>query len=240
MSVGVNDVRQLGTILGIWAHPDDETFSMAGIMAAAVENGQKVVCISATRGEAGVQDENRWPAKTLGQTRTKELQAAMKHLGVTTHYWLDYPDGGCCDCDKYEAVRQIAKIIKKYSPDSIFTFGPDGMTGHADHRIVSYWVSAAVVASGSNAKVYHAVQTIDQYKSMKELDKTFDIFFNIDVPPVFEERDCAVCFNLTPRLFNKKLLALQAMPSQTEGILRMFDHILTDSVGVEAFRLYQG
>lgn len=30
------DVIKLGTILGIWAHPDDETYLSAGVMAAAM------------------------------------------------------------------------------------------------------------------------------------------------------------------------------------------------------------
>lgn len=66
------DLKSLGKIMGIWAHPDDDTYSMAGIMAAAVKNGQKVVIVTATRGEAGVQDETRWPAAQLGEIRSQK------------------------------------------------------------------------------------------------------------------------------------------------------------------------
>ncbi len=52
-----SDVAQLGTILGIWAHPDDETWSSAGLMAMAADNGQRVVCVTATYGENGVQPQ---------------------------------------------------------------------------------------------------------------------------------------------------------------------------------------
>ncbi|OOL28439.1 GlcNAc-PI de-N-acetylase, partial [Rhodococcus rhodochrous] len=37
-----------GTILSIWAHPDDETYLAAGVMAAARDDGRRVVCASAT------------------------------------------------------------------------------------------------------------------------------------------------------------------------------------------------
>ena len=30
---------ELGTILGVWAHPDDETYLSAGLMADAVDHG---------------------------------------------------------------------------------------------------------------------------------------------------------------------------------------------------------
>src|ERR671922_141060 len=38
----------LGTILGVWAHPDDEAYLSAGLMARAVRNGSRVVCVTAT------------------------------------------------------------------------------------------------------------------------------------------------------------------------------------------------
>ena len=47
---------ELGTILGIWAHPDDEAWLSAGLMARAVDAGSRIVCVTATRGELGVQD----------------------------------------------------------------------------------------------------------------------------------------------------------------------------------------
>src|ERR1700712_3425634 len=120
------DVKRLGTIMGIWAHPDDDTYSMGGIMAAAIESGQKVCVITATRGEAGVQDESRWPREHLAEIRTHEMTEALKALGVTDHQWLDYPDGGCKDVSQSQAVQRIARVINRCKPDSILTFGPDG------------------------------------------------------------------------------------------------------------------
>ena len=37
-----------GTLLGIWAHPDDECYLSAGLMADAVRHGHRVVCVTAT------------------------------------------------------------------------------------------------------------------------------------------------------------------------------------------------
>ena len=157
-----DDIKSLGTILGIWAHPDDETFTMGGIMAAAVKNGQAVACVTATRGEKGVQDESRWPAARLGQIRTDELTAAMKILGVKELRWLDYPDGDCKGVNEEKAVKQIAEYIKEHQPDSILTFGHDGLTGHPDHKCVSAWTKKAAEAAGSKAVIYNSIQTNEQ------------------------------------------------------------------------------
>ncbi len=67
---------------------------------------------------------------------------------MTEHIWLDYPDGACEDADAEDAVAQIAAIIENVQPDSILTFGPDGMTGHHDHRTVCEWTTRAVEKLG--------------------------------------------------------------------------------------------
>ena len=83
--------------MSVWAHPDDESFLAAGVLAAAVRNGQSVICVTATRGEEGFQNTDKWPADKLSDIRTAELEAALKILGIHEHHWLNYRDGRCCD-----------------------------------------------------------------------------------------------------------------------------------------------
>jgi LmbE family N-acetylglucosaminyl deacetylase len=54
--VVMSDIRELGTVLSIWAHPDDEAYLCDGIMAMAAAAGSRVVCVTAARGELGVTD----------------------------------------------------------------------------------------------------------------------------------------------------------------------------------------
>lgn len=217
-----HDITQLGSILSVWAHPDDESYSCAGIMVAALQNGQQVACVTATKGEAGVQDESRWPAHQLGEIRAKELEAALKILGIKQHQWLGYPDGGCKDMDKAEAVNKLKHCITKYQPDSILTFGPDGMTGHDDHCTVSAWVSEAV--KNTDIAVYHAVQLKEVYEHMRAADEQFNIFFNIDQPQFVEAKECAILIDLPEDIVDKKYRGLCAMPSQTEAMFKMLGH----------------
>jgi len=67
---------ELGTVLGVWAHPDDETYLSAGLMAQAARDGERVVCVTATRGEGGSMDEERWPSATMGAVRTTDTMAS--------------------------------------------------------------------------------------------------------------------------------------------------------------------
>ena len=48
----------LGAIVFFHAHPDDEALMTAGTMARANAEGQRVVLVTATAGEAGLADAN--------------------------------------------------------------------------------------------------------------------------------------------------------------------------------------
>lgn len=231
----IKDIKKLGTIVCIWAHPDDETFTMGGIMAAAAQNGQKVICITATKGEWGVQDESRWPQVKLGQIRAAELRAAIKELGVESQHFLDFVDGECRDGDEEHAANQIAELIQRYNPDSIMTFGPDGLTGHTDHQAVSRWAGLARLKAGSKAKLYFAALTPDQFAGFNDADTALNFFFNTKKPPICDENNAAICVHLTDELFERKMRALKAMPSQYEKMFSQFDGKLRPAFGVEAF-----
>lgn len=230
-----HDVKQLGTILSVWAHPDDESFSAAGIMSAAIANGQTVVCVTATRGEAGVQDARRWPPEKLADIREQEMEAARAVLGLKLHHWLGYHDGHCHEVPPAEGVGHIRELIKTYQPQTILTFGPDGITGHTDHQTVSHWATTA--ADGENTNVYYLVEEEEKYDNyMKHLDRRHNIYFNIDKPPVYNAADCEIAFKLTPELCRKKCAALKLMPSQTEAMFKSApEDFMEAALGIECY-----
>jgi LmbE family N-acetylglucosaminyl deacetylase len=100
-------------------------------MAIAVRGGQRVVCVTATRGELGSTDSARWPnGAELAAVRTRELAASLAAslavLGVTEHHWLDYPDGGCEAVAEDQAIARLRAIVDRRQPDTVLTFSPDG------------------------------------------------------------------------------------------------------------------
>ncbi len=130
-----------GTLLGIWAHPDDEAYLSAGLMFEARKAGHRVVVATATRGELGTDDPVAWPPDRLAAVREHELAASLAAVDVTEHHWLGYRDGTLPEEPARSAVRQISRLLSDIEPDTVVTFGPDGMTGHADHRTISQWVT---------------------------------------------------------------------------------------------------
>jgi LmbE family N-acetylglucosaminyl deacetylase len=208
-------MRGLGTVLMLWAHPDDETYLAGGLSAALVEAGQSVVCVTATRGEAGGD----------GQVRTDELLAALEILGVEQHHWLDYPDGGCADVDPGAASARIAAIAADVRPDTVLTFGPDGFTGHPDHQAVSRWADLALAHSG--ARLLHAVAR--EHSVDPGLDEDFGVF-ELGQPRRCADDELALLLQLNAALLDRKVDALLRQESQTAG--------LVDAVGLERFRAW--
>lgn len=234
--ITADNIKKLGTILGVWAHPDDESFCAGGLIAQAVKNGQSVICVTATKGEAGVQDP-KWADTDLSNVRDKELQNALDILGVEQQHWLGYQDGHCIDCDQGEATAKVAKYIEKYQPDTIITFGEDGMTGHDDHACVSKWASSAAEHATKKPAIYQVANTKEHFEAYtRALDKKLNIFFNLDEPQLVEAKDCALVFKLSPELQKIKIDALAAQVSQTEKMMQSFDRdFLEKAFGLEAF-----
>jgi LmbE family N-acetylglucosaminyl deacetylase len=213
----------LGTMLGVWAHPDDETYLTAGLMAQAVREGRRVVCVTATRGEGGSFDEERWPSATMGTVREAELMRSLQILGVTEHHWLEYRDGKCAQADPEEATGKVRAIMEEVEPDSILTFGPDGMTDHPDHKAVCAWTTESFTrAAKPGAGLYYATMTPEWAEEFVPRMNRFNVFMSKDTPPITPRDRLDVDFSLSSELLELKLQAIEAHVSQVEGMLNAF------------------
>ena len=149
-------------LLAIYAHPDDEAFSVGGTFATFTDRGGRVTLVCATRGEAGeISDPVLAMPETLGSVREVELRAAMRHVGVSDIRFLGYRDSGMrgtADNDDPRAFvnaddavlnGQLLAIMREVEPDIVVTFGEDGIYGHPDHVKVHYATAAAVTVYGA-------------------------------------------------------------------------------------------
>lgn len=228
-----------GTILGVWAHPDDETYLMGGLMAASVRRGDRVVCVTATKGELGIQDPERWPPERLPEIREAELRASLDKLGVEEHHWLGYPDGGCADIPFVEGVEKVANLMREVRPQHVLTFGPEGMTGHPDHKAVSAWTTEAFErAAPLGARLLYAAVTPEWHDKLFDLMIELGAFYEGVEPPVVPQDELAIHYPVPEDLSALKWQALLAQESQTEGFIKAVGEDMVRSVNaVEYFRL---
>lgn len=216
------DIEQLGSIMGVWAHPDDEAWSSAGIMATARANEQNVVVLSATKGDAGqTADEATWAQKQLRSIRELEFKHALEAVNVEHGILLDYDDGKLTEADDASAIEEIGQHISMFQPDTILTFEEHGITGHGDHRTISDWARKAAAKSNKSINVYGCVETEEMYHAFgKKADELFNIYFAIDEPVLYKQSEVDICFSLPKQAQDKKRSALLAHASQTSGLLK--------------------
>ena len=136
----------------VFAHPDDESMGMGGTLAKYAAERVETHLICASRGERGwfgPEDQNPGLEK-LGQLRTKELEACVKELGMTSLSFLNYIDGDVDTADYAEVIGKIVTHISKIKPQVVVTFPPDGNYGHPDHIAIGQFTSAAIVCTADS------------------------------------------------------------------------------------------
>ncbi len=144
------------SLLLVHAHPDDETINNGATMAKYAAEGVKVTLVTCTRGEEGevLVSELAHLASTqndlLGEHREKELELAMKELGVTDFRFLGSPEKKWRDsgmmgtppnerpdvfwqADLTEAALELVKVIREVKPQVLVTYDEFGGYGHPDH-----------------------------------------------------------------------------------------------------------
>ena len=136
------------TLLALLAHADDESAASAALARYARE-GVQVYFMIAADGAAGsgtgtylTRSDSGPKGADLVAARAEEARCAADAIGAKAPIFLGFPDGKLGDyvSDRglvYQLTDRIAKEIERLRPDVVITWGPDGGTGHPDHRIVS-------------------------------------------------------------------------------------------------------
>ncbi len=179
-------------LLGVFAHPDDETLGVGGTLVKYAAEGVDTYLVTATRGERGWMGppEQDPGMEALARIREAELRAAAKALGICHITFLDYIDGDLDQAPHDEVIGKIVREIRRVRPQVVITFPPDGTYGHPDHIAISQFATAATIAATDPsyvdsdqqpphrvAKLYYFVDTkstIELYKQIVE-DLSMDI-----------------------------------------------------------------
>jgi LmbE family N-acetylglucosaminyl deacetylase len=128
----------MATVVAFHAHPDDEVILTGGTLASAVEQGHRVVVVTATDGRMGNEPDN---------TRLGELRLSTSILGAHRSECLGYADSGYGP-DFYpdpvgrirfgranvdEAAGRLAAILRAEDAQVLLSYQSNGGYGHRDH-----------------------------------------------------------------------------------------------------------
>ncbi|MFI6090465.1 PIG-L family deacetylase [Streptomyces sp. NPDC051218] len=133
------------SLLGVFAHPDDESLSAGGVLARHATAGARTAVVTAT-----------WAADT---TRATELTRALQLLGAGLPRMLGYADARVlqsapgaarfCDAPIDGPVRQLVAHVREFRPEIVITHDAyGGLTGHPDHVHTHRVTMLALQAAG--------------------------------------------------------------------------------------------
>ncbi len=149
-----------GRLLISYAHPDDESFGLGGLIAAYVARGVDVYLICATNGDAGtVTPEFLNGYKSVAELRLAELERASEILKLKHVYKLGYKDSGMMGSEtshdphslwqasQDEVARRVVEVIREVKPQVVITFNKYGGYGHPDHIAIQRATTQAFTAA---------------------------------------------------------------------------------------------
>ena len=184
-------------ILAVFAHPDDERV-IGPLLSRLAREGRETHLVIATDGSKGVTPFAHIPeGAALAAERTKEATCAANRLGVKQLHLIGLPDGGLASFNVLGKLRSsLASIIDSVKPAAIITFGPEGGTGHPDHRLVGDVVTQIVQGDArfaNNVDLLYASLPSERLRTAPRANPTVNgmtqSLLTVRVP--FEPRDLA-------------------------------------------------
>lgn len=129
---------KVGTVLGVFAHPDDPEFFAGGTFAKWAADGADITFVIATSGDKGSADPDM-THEGLAEIREAEERQAAAALGVKDVVFLRYKDGELFPT--LELRRDITRMIRLKKPDVVVTLDPmrwysSRGINHPDHRAI--------------------------------------------------------------------------------------------------------
>ncbi|MFC1647081.1 PIG-L deacetylase family protein [Patescibacteria group bacterium] len=127
------------TMLLVFAHPDDESFSCGITVSKYAANGWNVQLICITNGQKGTKGPyEEADEEGLGNIRKTELEDAARILGISEIDYLDYHDGNLKKVESGELEDILYRKMVEISPQIVITSDPTGISNHPDHIKTCY------------------------------------------------------------------------------------------------------
>ncbi len=192
--------------MGIFAHPDDDTFGPGGTFIKYASSGHRVHVLTATSGQAG-QSAGLPIQITLGDTRKIEYQHAMEMMGITGSKILDFYDGTLNESQLPLLKQFIEHEVKTINPDVIIIYERGGISFHLDHIAVT----KAVLTLFDEQKI--SPKKIYYFGLSNEMNTFFGREGYMD-----EKKKCSI--DIEP-FWQTKIKAMNAHKSQMNDIKRI-------------------
>lgn len=183
------------TILMFTPHPDDDTFSSAGILKILADNGNNIQIVIFTNDDKGSLDLEM-TSERLARIRKTEEEKACAILGISKENitWLGYEDGNLEYADPKRLRGEVARQIKIHRPDAVFSIDPGVKSERwikTDHRMAAFITQDAFIAAEWH--LYYPNHLLVEGLKPYQVPLAFfyyseDPNYSIDITKVFESK----------------------------------------------------
>jgi len=206
-------------VVTIFPHQDDETIFVGGTLLIAKQDPRvrtHIVCF--TLGDlSSARDYLHITGEELAKIRIEELQSAATVLRVDELIQLDHPDQGLPKLPPEALAEEAREMIERTGAEVVITYGPDGMTGHSDHRALSAAVFAAFPQSQAQRLYYVSLSRFWSGVFPNEAKlRPQPATVKVDIAPVKKLKGLALSTHASQKFYSGWLLNL--------GMMNRFDH----------------
>lgn len=185
-------------ILAVTAHPDDD-MGLGSVLTHYAARGVSVHLVCATPGQKGFRSHTGiTDASELAGVRREELRRSCEILRIEPPTILDFVDQEILGPQQAELKVRLHDILQARKPDVVLSFGPDGITGHPDHRGMCCLITELLQKEqDSNIRLYYLVFTKARAQKLleasgRDLAWVADRFVNTVIEVAAEELDRSI------------------------------------------------
>lgn len=148
-------------LLGVFAHPDDETGVAATVALLAHGHGRTIAHAYCTRGEGGGNMVGTQAGPALGILREIELRDALRDLGVRQVHFLDKADFAYTESlsvtlerwNHNDTLGRLVRVVRALRPEVIVTMNPAPSPGqHGNHQAAGWLATEAFEAAADASR----------------------------------------------------------------------------------------
>ncbi|MCQ4312604.1 PIG-L family deacetylase [Pseudomonas stutzeri] len=182
------------TVLVVAAHSDDEALGCGGTIARHVAEGDVVHAVFLADGvtsRIGASPEEH-------AAREAAASASHKVLGISTVFFLGFPDNRMDSVPLLDVVKALEVIVEKTCPEIIYTHNHNDL--NVDHRIAhEATLTACRPVPGSSVKEIYAFEVLSSTEWMPS-HTTFQPDCYMDISDYFSEKMKSIdCYHMEMR-----------------------------------------
>ena len=156
-------------IMGVFAHPDDETGMAATLARYGLGQTSVVANVYCTRGEGGGNMVGTQSGAALGALREAELRDCLAVLGVRYGYFLDqldwaYTESVAATLEKWgkeQTLERLVRFVRALRPEIMVTMNPAPTPGQHGHHQAAALLATEAFSAASDPKRFPLQLTKD-------------------------------------------------------------------------------